>query len=147
MTGWRERTGELPEFLLARAGVDGRLRPAGSTSFGLDAGQRAELLEALAGRELPRRRSRGRVRWAAPGVEVLVQVLVDAHGSPSGSVRDAILRGLGVTMSPEDVVTVADIARILKLNSQTVRNWIADGSLPAMHVGRRVRCAGAMSRR
>ena len=42
-------------------------------------------------------------------------------------------------MSPEDVVTVADIARILKLNSQTVRNWIAGGSLPAMHVGRRVR--------
>ena len=42
-------------------------------------------------------------------------------------------------MNPEDVVTVADIARILKLNSQTVRNWIADGSLPAMHVGRRVR--------
>jgi len=29
-------------------------------------------------------------------------------------------------MSPEDVVTVADIARILKLNAQTVRNWIAD---------------------
>jgi bifunctional non-homologous end joining protein LigD len=93
VTGWRERAGELPEFLLARAGVDGRLRPAGSASFGLDAGQRAELLEALAGRELPRRRPRDRVRWAAPGVEVLV----DAHGSPSGPVRDAILRGFEVT--------------------------------------------------
>jgi excisionase family DNA binding protein len=42
-------------------------------------------------------------------------------------------------MSPEDVVTVAEIAEILKLNQQTVRNWIVDGSLPAIHVGRRVR--------
>jgi excisionase family DNA binding protein len=32
-----------------------------------------------------------------------------------------------------------DIARILKLNRQTVRNWIDRGELPAMHVGRRVR--------
>ena len=92
VTGWRERDGELPEFLLARPGADGRLRPAGSASLGLDAGQRAELLEALAARELSRRRSRGRVRWAAPGVEVLV----DAHGLPSGPVRDAIVRGFEV---------------------------------------------------
>ncbi len=65
VTGWRERDGAVPEFLLARAGADGRLRPAGSASLGLDAGQRAELLEALAARELPRRASRSRVRWAA----------------------------------------------------------------------------------
>ena len=93
VTGWRERNGELPEFLLARTGADGRLRPAGSASFGLDAGRRAELLEALAAREFPRRGGRGRARWAAPGVEVLV----DAHGSPSGPVRDAILRGFEMT--------------------------------------------------
>ena len=42
-------------------------------------------------------------------------------------------------MSPEDVVTVAQIAEILRLNQQTVRNWIDQGSLPAMRVGRRVR--------
>lgn len=42
-------------------------------------------------------------------------------------------------MSPEDVVTVAQIAEILKLNQQTVRNWIVEGSLPAIRVGRRVR--------
>jgi len=59
----------------------------------LDAGQRAELLEALAARELPRCRARGRGRWAAPGVEVLV----DAHGSPGGRVRDAIVRGFELT--------------------------------------------------
>jgi bifunctional non-homologous end joining protein LigD len=93
VTGWREREGELPEFLLARSGADGRLRPAGSASLGLNAGRRAELLDALAARELPRCRSRARVRWAAPGVEVLV----DAHGSPSGPVRDAIVRGFEVT--------------------------------------------------
>src|SRR6059058_5367096 len=42
-------------------------------------------------------------------------------------------------MSPEDVVTVAQIAEILKLNQQAVRNWIDQGSLPAIRVGRRVR--------
>lgn len=93
VSGWRERDGQLPEFLLARPGADGHLRPAGSASLGLDAGQRADLLDALLARELPRRGRRGRVRWAAPGVEVLV----DAHGSPSGPVRDAILRGFEVT--------------------------------------------------
>jgi excisionase family DNA binding protein len=39
----------------------------------------------------------------------------------------------------DDSLTVADIARILKLNQQTVRNWIDQGSLPALRVGRRVR--------
>jgi excisionase family DNA binding protein len=35
---------------------------------------------------------------------------------------------------------VAEIAEILKLNQQTVRNWIDQGSLPALRVGtRRVR--------
>jgi excisionase family DNA binding protein len=39
----------------------------------------------------------------------------------------------------EEFMTVADIARILKLNQQTVRNWINLGLLPAVQVGRRVR--------
>jgi excisionase family DNA binding protein len=34
---------------------------------------------------------------------------------------------------------VAEVAGILKLNQQTVRNWIDQGSLPALRVGRRVR--------
>jgi excisionase family DNA binding protein len=41
--------------------------------------------------------------------------------------------------SGDDFLTVADIARVLKLNQQTVRNWIDQGSLPALRVGRRVR--------
>jgi excisionase family DNA binding protein len=41
---------------------------------------------------------------------------------------------------PEDsFLTVAEVAAILKLNQQTVRNWIDQGSLPALRVGRRVR--------
>jgi excisionase family DNA binding protein len=41
---------------------------------------------------------------------------------------------------PEDTfLTVAEVAEILKLNQQTVRNWIDQGSLPALRVGRRVR--------
>jgi excisionase family DNA binding protein len=41
---------------------------------------------------------------------------------------------------PDDsFLTVADVAEMLKLNQQTVRNWIDQGSLPAVRVGRRVR--------
>jgi excisionase family DNA binding protein len=39
----------------------------------------------------------------------------------------------------DEFLTVADIAAILKLNQQTVRNWIDRGELPAYHVGWRVR--------
>jgi excisionase family DNA binding protein len=39
----------------------------------------------------------------------------------------------------ESFLTVAEVAELLKLNQQTVRNWIDAGSLPALKVGRRVR--------
>jgi excisionase family DNA binding protein len=39
----------------------------------------------------------------------------------------------------EEFLTVAEIAEMLKLNQQTVRNWIDDGYLPAIRAGRRVR--------
>lgn len=39
----------------------------------------------------------------------------------------------------ETYLTVAEVAQLLKLNQQTVRNWIDQGSLPALRVGRRVR--------
>lgn len=41
--------------------------------------------------------------------------------------------------SPDEFLTVAEVAAILKLNQQTVRNWIDSGFLPAMRIGRRVR--------
>jgi excisionase family DNA binding protein len=44
------------------------------------------------------------------------------------------------TIEPEEsFLTVAEVAERLKLNQQTVRNWIDQGSLPALRVGRRVR--------
>src|SRR5947209_11307820 len=39
----------------------------------------------------------------------------------------------------DSLLTVAEVAEVLKLNQQTVRNWIDQGSLPALRVGRRVR--------
>jgi excisionase family DNA binding protein len=39
----------------------------------------------------------------------------------------------------ESFLTVAEVAEILRLNQQTVRNWIDAGTLPATRVGRRVR--------
>ena len=41
--------------------------------------------------------------------------------------------------APDSFLTVAEVAGILKLNQQTVRNWIDQGSLPALRVGRRGR--------
>ncbi|MGA9859242.1 MAG: helix-turn-helix domain-containing protein [Solirubrobacteraceae bacterium] len=44
------------------------------------------------------------------------------------------------TGDPEETyLTVAEVAETLKLNQQTVRNWIDQGALPALRVGRRVR--------
>ena len=52
------------------------------------------------------------------------------------------------SMSPErrppdvddECLTVAEVAETLKLNQQTIRNWVTEGSLPALRVvvGRRV---------
>jgi excisionase family DNA binding protein len=38
-----------------------------------------------------------------------------------------------------ELMTVAEIAATLKLNQQTIRNWIDAGTLPHVRVGRRVR--------
>jgi excisionase family DNA binding protein len=39
----------------------------------------------------------------------------------------------------DEFMTVAEVAAVLKLNQQTVRNWIEAGTLPAVRIGRRVR--------
>ena len=96
VTGWRERDRALPEFLLARRAANGSLRPAGSASLGLSAAQRAELLDALVAHELPSRRRRTSVRWAAP----VVEVDADLHGPISGAVRDAVLRSVSFPGAP-----------------------------------------------
>lgn len=45
----------------------------------------------------------------------------------------------GQGLGDDTFLTVAEVAELLKLNQQTVRNWIDQGSLPALRVGRRVR--------
>ncbi len=47
--------------------------------------------------------------------------------------------GMNRSEPEEEFLTVAEVAEVLKLNQQTVRNWIDQGSLPAVRVGRRVR--------
>jgi excisionase family DNA binding protein len=42
-------------------------------------------------------------------------------------------------LAEESFLTVAEVAGMLKLNQQTVRNWIDQGTLRALRVGRRVR--------
>ncbi len=49
----------------------------------------------------------------------------------------ALAGGTGWEM-PE-LLTVAQVAELLRLNPQTIRNWIDAGTFPAMHIGRRVR--------
>ena len=41
--------------------------------------------------------------------------------------------------TPDSFLTVAEVAATLKLNQQTVRNWIDQGSFPEVRIGRRVR--------
>lgn len=106
VTGWRERDRALPEFLLARRAANGSLRAAGSASLGLSAAQRAELLDALVAHELPSRRRRGSVRWAAP----VVEVDADIHGPLVGAVRDAVLRSVsfrGAASQHDDTTAAA----------------------------------------
>jgi excisionase family DNA binding protein len=39
----------------------------------------------------------------------------------------------------DEFLTVSEVAAVLRLNQQTIRNWIQDSKLPSLHVGRRVR--------
>ncbi len=52
-----------------------------------------------------------------------------------GESRRVVTRSL----SDDEFLTVAEIAMMLKLHQQTVRNWIAAGNLPAYRVGRALR--------
>lgn len=46
-----------------------------------------------------------------------------------------------MSLLDDELLTVAEVAGLLKLNQQTVRDWIDDGYLPALRVGRCVRGA------
>ncbi len=45
----------------------------------------------------------------------------------------------GSLSTGDELMTVAEIAAVLRLNQQTIRNWIDQGRLPAVRIGRRVR--------
>jgi excisionase family DNA binding protein len=47
--------------------------------------------------------------------------------------------GMERNHNDDSLLTVAEVAETLKLNQQTVRNWIDRGELPAVRIGRRVR--------
>jgi excisionase family DNA binding protein len=61
-----------------------------------------------------------------------------AKVASSGQRRDVAARrpGYGELMDDE-LMTVAEIAAILKLNPQTIRNWIDAGTLPHLRLGQR----------
>jgi excisionase family DNA binding protein len=46
---------------------------------------------------------------------------------------------VGTNDATDTFLTVQEVAELLKLNPQTVRNWIDQGSMPAVRMGRRVR--------
>jgi len=39
----------------------------------------------------------------------------------------------------DEVFTVGEVARVLKVSEQTIRNWIDAGVMPALRIGRRLR--------
>jgi excisionase family DNA binding protein len=41
-----------------------------------------------------------------------------------------------MTKSPDELISVAQAAQLLKISPQRIRNFIRDGRLPAMQVGR-----------
>ena len=58
---------------------------------------------------------------------------------PSGSSVVRYARDHVPDFTRETYWTVAELAERLRLNQQTLRNWIDQGSLPAVRIGRRVR--------
>ena len=46
---------------------------------------------------------------------------------------------MGGNQTGDELLTVSEVAQLLKLNQQTIRNWIDAGDLPAVRIGRRIR--------
>ena len=138
VTGWRERDGELPEFLVARPGPWRRAggRPAARRWASMPASAQS-CSRHLAAREVPGRARRTRVRWAAQAWRWWLTHTA-RQTAPSGT-RSSARSWWRRRGAVDELLTVAEVAAILKLNQQTVRNWIDQGSLPALRVGRRVR--------
>jgi excisionase family DNA binding protein len=92
-------------------------------------------------------RSRNPSRWTTrpsrrpSAIDQTLRELVEGQDD-IGEPRDSVIGCTFGTMpawTNEEFLTVAEVAGVLKLNQQTIRNWIDAGTLPAVHVGRRVR--------
>jgi bifunctional non-homologous end joining protein LigD len=91
VSGWSPPERRRPEsLLLARAGSDGTLEPAGSVPFALANGQTDDARRQLEPLLLPPTRRGQRIRRLAPGI----RATVDFHGPTRGPVRDPILRAI-----------------------------------------------------
>jgi bifunctional non-homologous end joining protein LigD len=92
VSGWMEAEARRPEsLLLARAGPDGGLEPAGSVPLALPGRELRELRSELERLVLPATRRRQRVRRLQPELVATVAF----HGPPHGPVRDPLLRAIG----------------------------------------------------
>ena len=56
----------------------------------------------------------------------------------AGDDGPAVARARRPPTIEDEFLTVAEVAAILRLNQQTIRNWIQDSKLPSLRVGRRV---------
>lgn len=93
VTAWAPGDREPDTFYVARLNAAGETVPAGGVQLGLNRGQREALRSALAERESGQRRRR--IRSVSPGIELVV----DAHGSRAGELRDAIIRDVVIAAS------------------------------------------------
>lgn len=109
VVGWRPVEGagsRMGGLLLAVPGADGGLRYVGRAGSGLGAGMEEELLEALAGHELPRpvvdvpRPDSVGAHFTEPVVVVEVRHLGATTG---GRLRQPTLRGVRSDLEPSDV--------------------------------------------
>jgi bifunctional non-homologous end joining protein LigD len=97
VTGWSPAERRRPEsLLLARAGSDGSLEPAGSTPLVLADGQADEARRQLEPLVLPPARRGQRIRRLAPALRATVAF----HGPPRGAVRDPTLRAVAPLEPP-----------------------------------------------
>jgi hypothetical protein len=91
VTGWSPAERRRPEsLLLARAGSDGSLEPAGSVPSVLPHGQTEDVRRQVETLVLPATRRGQRIRRLAPELRATVAF----HGPATGAVRDPILRAV-----------------------------------------------------
>jgi bifunctional non-homologous end joining protein LigD len=88
VAAWTPGEREPDTVYLTRPGADGQPVYAGAVQLGLHGERRQQLRAALCEREIPAPSRRRRIRPVAPGISVVVS----AHGTLAGPLRDAVIR-------------------------------------------------------